>query len=66
MLPEAVLELVPGVTYGVELDAKFADTPVVDKAESPDAVVAGVVPAAALMTEPTMDKPVAGALLSIL
>ncbi|HVB24116.1 MAG TPA: hypothetical protein VNG51_19415 [Ktedonobacteraceae bacterium] len=43
---------------------KLADKPLVLIAESPLAVVLGVVPE--VTTEPTIDNPVAGALLSIL
>jgi hypothetical protein len=43
---------------------KLADRPEVLMAESPEAVVAGVVPE--VTTEPTIERPVAGALLSIL
>jgi hypothetical protein len=46
------------------LDVKLALRPVVLMAESPDAVVDGVVPE--VTTEPTKLNPVAGALLSIL
>jgi hypothetical protein len=42
----------------------LAAAPVVLIAESPEAVVLGVVPA--VTTAPTIDRPVAGALLSIL
>jgi hypothetical protein len=63
IVPEAVLELVP-VPYGVLELLKLADKPEVLRAESPEAVVAGVVPE--VTTEPTIDRPVAGALLSIL
>jgi hypothetical protein len=43
---------------------RFADNPDVDNALSPDAVVEGVVPE--VTTAPTIESPVAGALLSIL
>jgi hypothetical protein len=63
MVPLAVLDDVPAPNGVVEL-LKLALKPVVDIAESPVAVVAGCVND--VNTEPTIDKPVAGALLSIL
>jgi hypothetical protein len=63
IVPPAVVEVVPA-PYGVVELLKLAATPVVDMAESPVAVVAGVTPA--VTTDPTMVTPVAGALLSIL
>ena len=63
IVPPAVVDDVPA-PYGVVELLKLADKPVVLIAESPDAVVLGVVPE--VTTEPTIDSPVAGALLSIL
>ena len=58
-----MLDEVPAA-YPNELDVKLAEAPVVEAALSPEAEVLGVVPDAT--TEPTIESPVAGALLSIL
>lgn len=62
--PPAVVYVDVPAAYPIAVVVKFNDSPEVENALSPDAVVAGVVPE--VTTAPTIDKPVAGALLSIL
>lgn len=63
IVPPAVVDEVP-VANGDEDVLKLAETPLVDRAPSPVAVADAV--AAVVTTEPTIEMPVAGALLSIL